>query len=121
VVWEILISAVLLNAIAQLMLKAATIRLGTLWPAENDLPYNASRITLQPFILGGLACYAVSAVLWIVVLSRAPVGAAYPMFSIGYIFNAIAAYLLFHEILSATQIIWIVVIIVGVVLITPHG
>jgi multidrug transporter EmrE-like cation transporter len=117
-VWTMLISGVLLNAIAQLMLKAATIRLGTLWPVGNDLLHNTFRIAFQPFILGGLMCYVVSVALWVVVLSRVPVGVAYPMLSIGYIFNAVAAYLLFHEVLSTTQIAGIAVIIVGIFLIT---
>jgi multidrug transporter EmrE-like cation transporter len=117
-VWTMLISGVLLNAIAQLMLKAATIRLSVLWPAGNGLLHNTFRIVFQPFIFGGLICYVVSVALWVVVLSRMPVGVAYPMLSIGYIFNAIAAYLFFHEVLSTTQIAGIAVIIVGIFLIT---
>jgi multidrug transporter EmrE-like cation transporter len=118
--WTMLISSVLLNAIAQLMLKAATVRLGTLWPAENSLLHNTFRVVFQPFTLGGLICYGVSIVLWIVVLSRVPIGVAYPMLSIGYIVNAIAGYLLFHEVLNTTQMAGIAVIIMGVFLITRY-
>jgi multidrug transporter EmrE-like cation transporter len=118
--WATLISGILLNAVALLMLKAATIRLGTLWPAENDLLHNTFRVVFQPFILGGLMCYGVSMALWIVVLSRVPVGVAYPMLSIGYIVNAIAGYLLFHEVLNTTQMVGIATIIMGVFLITRY-
>jgi multidrug transporter EmrE-like cation transporter len=118
--WTVLISSVLLNAVASLLLKAATIRFGVLWPAENGLLHNTFRIVSQPFIFGGLTCYVVSFVLWIVVLSRVPVGVAYPMLSIGYIVNAIVAYLFFHEVLNTTQIAGIAVIILGVFLITRY-
>jgi multidrug transporter EmrE-like cation transporter len=121
VIWTMLISSVLLNAVASLLLKVATIRLGTLWSVENGLLHNTFRIVFQPFIFGGLMCYVVSVALWIVVLSRVPVGMAYPMLSIGYVVNAIAGYLLFHEVLNTTQMVGIVVIIVGIFLVTRNG
>jgi multidrug transporter EmrE-like cation transporter len=94
---------VLLNAGAQLLLKAGT----------NAMPLGL-RLAVEPHILGGLACYAVSVVVWVVALSRVPVSIAYPMLSIGYIVNAVAAWYLFGEALSAMKLAGIGVIIVGV-------
>jgi multidrug transporter EmrE-like cation transporter len=51
-------------------------------------------------------------------LSRTPVSVAYPMLSIGYIVNALAAWYLFAEVLTLTRLAGIGVIIVGVVLVT---
>ena len=65
-------------------------------------------------------CYVVSVALWFIVLSRVPVGVAYPMLSIGYIVNAIAGYFFFYEVLNTTQMAGIVVIIAGVFLITRY-
>jgi drug/metabolite transporter (DMT)-like permease len=48
------------------------------------------------------------------------VGVVYPMLSIGYIVNAIAGYLLFHEVLNTTQMVGIATIIMGVFLITRY-
>jgi multidrug transporter EmrE-like cation transporter len=59
-----------------------------------------------------------SVVIWIGALSRTPVSVAYPMLSIGYIVNALAAWYLFSEVLTPTRIAGIAVIIVGVVLVT---
>ena len=100
--WFIL-AGVLLNAAAQLLLKAGT----------NAMPLGI-RLALEPHILGGLACYVISVVVWIVALSRVPVSIAYPMLSIGYAVNAIAAWYLFGEALTATRLIGIGIIIVGV-------
>jgi multidrug transporter EmrE-like cation transporter len=72
------------------------------------------RLALEPHILGGLACYAVSVVVWIIALSRVPVSMAYPMLSIGYVVNAIAAWQLLGESLSPLRLAGIGVIIVGV-------
>ena len=65
-----LISGVLLNAVAQLALKAATNRLGTVSLAFDGLAGTALRVGLQPFIWVGLACYGVSVAVWIAALSR---------------------------------------------------
>jgi multidrug transporter EmrE-like cation transporter len=94
---------VLLNAAAQLLLKAGT----------NAMPLGP-RLALEPHILGGLACYAVSVVVWVVALSRVPVSIAYPMLSIGYIVNAVAAWYLFGETLSTMKLAGIGVIVAGV-------
>jgi multidrug transporter EmrE-like cation transporter len=117
-VWVTLLGGVLFNATAQLMLKAGTRSLGTLWKPGGAAVSNAVRIAGQPWILGGLACYVVSVGLWIIVLSKTPVSVAYPMLSIGYIVSAVAAYYFFDETLSVTQVLGIGVIIGGVALVS---
>jgi multidrug transporter EmrE-like cation transporter len=112
------LAGVLLNAAAQLMLKAGASSVGPLVAgAGRDWAGTASRLALHPGIAGGLACYALSVVLWIVALSRVEVSVAYPMLSIGYIVNALLAWWLFGEALSAQRWLGIGFIIVGVVLV----
>ncbi len=43
----------------------------------------------------GSGCYGVSVMLWLGALSRLPVSVAYPMLSVGYVVNAVAAAVLF--------------------------
>ena len=69
-----ILTGVLLNAGAQLLLKAGT----------NAEPLGL-RLAIEPHILAGLACYVVSVVVWVVALSKVPVSMAYPMLSIGYV------------------------------------
>jgi multidrug transporter EmrE-like cation transporter len=59
----------------------------------------------------------VSVVVWILALSRVPVSVAYPMLSIGYVVNAIAAWWLFGESLAAQKLAGIAFIVVGVFLV----
>jgi multidrug transporter EmrE-like cation transporter len=110
----LVLTGVMLNAAAQLLLKAGS-------RAISGLAFNfangwtlAERIALNPPILAGLACYVISVVFWILALSRVDVSIAYPMLSVGYIVTAMAGWLLFSESLSATRVAGIFIIIAGV-------
>jgi len=101
--FSFILAGVLLNAAAQLLLKAGT----------NAMPLGV-RLALEPHILGGLACYVVSVVVWVVALSRVPVSVAYPMLSIGYVVNAIAARYLLGETVTPMRLAGIGIIVLGV-------
>lgn len=116
--WILVLSGVLLNAIAQLLLKAGTNSIGTFaFNANNIVPIGV-KLATEPHIIGGLACYVISVVVWIMALSRVEVSVAYPMLSFGYVLNALAAWWLFGEALSIERMLGIGVIIFGVFLIT---
>ena len=115
--FSLLMTGVLLNASAQLLLKAGTLRIGEFaFTADNIVPVGM-RLASNPFILGGVACYVVSLVVWIMGLSRVPVSVAYPMLSVGYVVNAVAAWMLFGESITAQKLIGIGFIVVGVFLV----
>ena len=117
----LILAGVLLNAVAQLLLKAGVNRLGEFeFSVANALPIGGA-LAVNPFILGGLGCYVVSVVVWILALSRVPVSVAYPMLSIGYIVNAFAAWQLFGESLSAQKLVGIGFIVIGVYLVSQSG
>ncbi|HEY9532543.1 MAG TPA: SMR family transporter [Burkholderiales bacterium] len=116
--FSIVLSGVLLNAGAQLLLKAGTNVIGVIGPVSGGIAEVVPRVALQPFIVGGLACYVVSVALWIVALSRVDVSIAYPMLSIGYVVNAFAAWYLFGEALTPLRLTGIAVIVLGVFLIS---
>ena len=114
----LILLGVLLNAAAQLLLKEGMRRIGHfefVW--ANTIPIGM-QVAANPFVIGGILLYVLSVVVWILVLSRVEVSLAYPMLSIGYIVNAIAAYYLFGEDVTLTRITGILVIIAGVWLIT---
>jgi len=116
-----ILAGVLLNALAQLLLKAGTNAVGRFeLTAQNILPVGL-KLAFEPHIVGGVACYVVSLVVWLVGLSRVDVSVAYPMLSIGYVINAVAAWYLFGESLTAQKLIGIGFIVAGVVLVTRSG
>jgi drug/metabolite transporter (DMT)-like permease len=108
---------VLLNACAQLLLKAGTNAMGGAihLSASNLLP-TLLKVGTQLPILGGLACYAISVFVWIVGLSRTDVTIAYPMLSMGYVVSAVGAWLFLGEMISLQRLLGIAVILLGVVL-----
>lgn len=115
--FALILTGVLLNAAAQLLLKAGTNAVGHFdFHLENVLPVGL-KLAFEPHIMGGMACYAVSLVVWIMALSRAPVSIAYPMLSIGYVINAFIAWQWFGEALAAQKLAGIGLIVVGVYLV----
>ena len=114
----LILFGVLLNATAQLLLKSGvnnvTAAVGTFaYSLDNVWPIGV-RLAPQWPILGGLACYVVSVVVWILGLSRVDVSVAYPLLSLGYVVNAFGAWWLFGEALSTQRIVGIGIIVVGV-------
>ena len=115
--WALILTGVLLNAAAQLLLKAGTNAVGQFeYSAQNIVPIGM-RLAFEPHIAGGLACYVVSVVAWILGLSRVEVSIAYPMLSVGYVLNALAAWYLFGESLTAQKLTGIAFIVAGVFLV----
>jgi len=106
--------AVLLGVAAQLLLKAGTNAVGRFaFSLDNAVPVGL-QLALEPRILGGTGCYALSLVLWVMALSRTEVSVMYPMVSIGFALNALLAWWLLGEALSVQRIAGIAVIMVGV-------
>lgn len=115
--FSLILTGVLLNACAQLLLKAGTNAVGHFEFQLGNLVPIGLKLGLEPHILGGLACYVVSLVVWIMGLSRVPVSVAYPMLSIGYVINAFVAWQWFGEALSAQKLAGIAFVVVGVFLV----
>lgn len=109
-----LVIGVLLNAGAQLLLKAGTNVLGVITLTRENWVGEFGRMAVEPHLLGGILCYGVSVIVWIIGLSRVPVSIAYPMLSLGYIVNAIAAHYLFGESVTLARWLGIGFIIIGV-------
>ena len=110
----LLLTGVMLNALAQLLLKAGTNVLGVITVTRDNWSGELGRMAIEPHFIGGAACYALSLVVWIIGLSRVPVSVAYPMLSLGYVANAIAAHYLLGESVTLTRWLGIGFIIVGV-------
>lgn len=116
----LVLTGVLLNAVAQLLLKAGTNALGVITPSAANALSLIGSIATNPHFIGGFACYGISVLVWILALSRVPVSIAYPMLSIGYVVNAFAAWFLFGELLSSGRWLGMGFIIVGVYLLARH-
>lgn len=117
----LVMTGVVLNALAQSLLKLGTNRLdGAMFTLASAPELVLRTLTMWPFLLG-YACYGISLVVWIAALSRVPVTIAYPMLSVGYVINALIARYWLGESLSASGWAGIGLICVGVWLVARQG
>ena len=114
----LILIGVFLNAIAQLLLKQGMLRVGSFTVDAGALSLVVPKVVANPFIWAGMASYAVSIAVWLVVLSRADVSYAYPMVSLGYVFATFFAWAVFHESVTPMRVLGIAVVCIGVYLIS---
>jgi multidrug transporter EmrE-like cation transporter len=113
--FSIIFAGVLLNSAAQLLLKAGARVIGTVSLTSGaSLASAAAGAAFQPWIVLGLVCYFFSAGLWVIALTRVDVTVAYPMLSLGYVIAAVLAWQIFGEQLTATRVVGILTILLGV-------
>ena len=113
----ILSCGVLLNALAQLGLKAATRVSGPLVAGEAGVWQRGLDLLLVPSLWYALCAYGLSVIVWLVGLSRVPVSQAYPLLSLGYVINVGLAWWLLGEIPNVQRVAGIAVTVLGVVLV----
>ncbi len=101
------------NALAQLLLKAAVTRAGTLAPVTMAL-----RLATDFGFWGGVAAFGGSFGLWLLVLARLPVSVAYPLASLGYVLAAGLGVVALGEPLTLLRVAGVLTICGGVVMLT---
>ena len=115
--FSILICGVLLNALAQLGLKAATRVSGPLMAGDAGVWQRAINVLAVPSFWYAMLAYGLSVIVWTVGLSRVPVSQAYPLLSLGYVINIGLAWWLLGEMPNAQRVLGIAIIVGGVVLV----
>ncbi|HTD10861.1 MAG TPA: EamA family transporter [Steroidobacteraceae bacterium] len=115
--FAILSCGVLLNALAQLGLKAATEVTGPLVGADGSSWKRGLDLLVVPSLWYAVAAYGLSLIVWLVGLSRVPVSQAYPLLSMGYVINIGLAWWLLGEVPNAQRVAGIGIIVLGVVLV----
>jgi drug/metabolite transporter (DMT)-like permease len=115
--FSILFCGVLLNALAQLGLKAATRVSGPLIAGDAGVWERALNVLVVPAFWYALFAYGLSLIVWVIGLSRVPVGQAYPLLSLGYVINIGLAWWLLGEMPNVQRVAGIGIIVVGVVLV----
>ncbi len=97
----------------QVLLKLAMAKMGEFsWTGKFFL----AQLTNWWFLGCGIS-FAVATVLWLYILKNYPFGVAYPLSSMTYLLGLVAALLVFHEPVSASQWVGVLLIMAGCVLI----
>jgi len=114
---SLLMTGVLLNTGAQVLLKKATQTTGPIALEAAGVQAFASMLLATPAFWGAIAAYGLSIGAWVAGLSRIPLSQAYPLLSIGYVIALLCGWGFFGEVLSLARIAGVGLIVVGVTLV----
>ncbi len=108
--------SITLGAVGQFLLKLAAQSLGQVSLLGPHMGASLLRLALNPYFLIGLVCFVSSMLLWVRVLTAAPLNTSYPLVSLGYVLVAVMSWVFLGERLGLRQGLAIGVIVVGVAL-----
>jgi drug/metabolite transporter (DMT)-like permease len=115
---SLLLISVLAGVFGQFFLKLGAGKLGKV-DMDNALSHILSIVT-TPELLVGLTCYALGAIVYILLLTRVNLSIAAPAISISYIFSVLLGHFWFRESILLPQIIGLAAISFGVILVVSN-
>ena len=110
--WIYLGLNLLVSVIAQLVLKAAMMKVGEFEIDDNWLRYAYGMINIE--IIGGLFLYGTGTILWILCLTKLDLSLAYPAGTLQYLLIFAGAWWFFDERITAIRLLGMIVICIGV-------
>lgn len=107
--------SILFSAFAQLVMKIGMTKIRAMGPLAGTDAVMA--VATSPYVIGGLGLYGIGAMMWLSVLSRVPLSAAYPLVSLGFVFVALMGWGILGETMPFARVAGIGLILAGVVLV----
>lgn len=111
----LILTSVGMSACAQLLLKTGVASRGADLAASPATSLVA--LLTSPYVVGGLALYGLGAVVWLFVLARLPLTAAYPFVGLGFIMTLVLGMVVLGEVVSPVRIVGTLMIACGCVLV----
>lgn len=113
-VFGIVLACVIFNVSGQLLLKfGASSSDSKLYQNPSDITEWWAIFSTWP-VLTGISLWILSTLLWLYVLSGAPLSYAYSLYGLNYVFTPLAAQWFFREPIKPMQIVGIALIALGV-------
>jgi drug/metabolite transporter (DMT)-like permease len=109
----LILGNVFMATIGQIFIKQGVNQIGPI--AKLGIAAFLVKSFTAPLVLVGLLLYILSAILWVVILSKVPLSLAYPMLSMGYILILFFSWAFLHEHISPIRILGVFLIIGGVI------
>ena len=113
----LIVLTVMINTSGQFVIKTGVNRIGKISITEDFFGTILKAFTSW-IIIGGFGLYFLSAVLWIVILSRAELSWAFPILSLSYVITVLISPVLLNETFSVQRLLGTLVICVGVFLVS---
>lgn len=114
--WKLILYGLLQSLLlsgGQVFLKFGLVRMA---PFGWNRTFWIGFLTNWSFMISGI-CFGLGSLLWMYILKHFPLSLAYPMISLSYVFGMLAAILFFHEEVSFTKWLGVLLIMVGCCLI----
>lgn len=113
--WQLLITSVIFNVTANILLKTGVTRMGGISGDKAKLISDLSRVGFSPFIIIGLALYGFSFIIWLRVLTFNDLSRAYPIFAtIVFLLTTALSIIFLKENVSAVRVVGIIIMLVGI-------
>jgi drug/metabolite transporter (DMT)-like permease len=110
--------AVIISVFGQVSLKIAMNQVGAIDALSLARPMETlMRVFSTPLVWLGLGCYGVSALLWLVVLSRLDLSYAYLMLASMYVLIPLVSWLFLGEGIPPMRWLGMIVVVLGVVIV----
>ena len=110
--------AVIISVFGQVSLKVAMNQVGAIDAESLVRPMETlMRVFSTPLVWLGLGCYGVSALLWLVVLSRLDLSYAYLMLASMYVLIPLVSWLFLGERIPPLRWLGMIVVVLGVVIV----
>jgi multidrug transporter EmrE-like cation transporter len=118
----LILLSVLLSSGSQVLLKFGMSAPAIQAAIANDGALNAGiAIGSSLPVLMGLTCFGLSAIAWLLVLSKIPLSAAYPFVALGIAITVTAGKFLFDEPVTGTKLLGIALIVAGVMFVSASS
>lgn len=102
----------------QLTLKSAMDNIGRIGSKEvSDAGQTIMRAAKEPRLWVGLVLFGISAIFWLVVLSRVPLSVAYPFVGISYVLIVVFSRFFLNEHVPATRWVGVLIVALGIAIV----
>lgn len=118
----LILVSVAMSAMAQVLLKTGVSQ-GDVHLSLEHQAWTASAwlVATNPWVLGGLLLYFLSAAVWLLVLARVELSFAYPFVGLGFILTMFLGWWLMGDNVGFLRVVGTLLIAAGVVLIARGG
>jgi multidrug transporter EmrE-like cation transporter len=114
----LIVASVAFAVAGQVTLKSAMTEIGRIGSAQvSNATDTVARAAREPRLWIGLALFGISALFWLVVLSRVPLSVAYPFVGMSYVLVVLLSRFVLHEHVPASRWLGVLVVAAGIVII----
>jgi drug/metabolite transporter (DMT)-like permease len=112
----LILVSVAFATVGQFTLKAAMNQAVSKVQASGAV-HTLSRAAREPLLWGGLALFGVSALFWLIVLSKVDLSFAYPFVGLSYIIIVLVARLILHEHVPSMRWVGVAIVAIGIAIV----